>query len=122
MLRTFFRIVSANPPGVNDFCSNQELGLPLLDPDPVKQEMWRGVSVFATLSQARNKARNYPGLGRYIAILEIDDAGPIRVARTGLGRGHHTVWADTESLLRCVVAVVHVSFESASPADEGERP
>lgn len=37
-----------------------------------------GLSVYATLTQARNKAQAFPWLGQYIAELEIPVGGPIR--------------------------------------------
>jgi hypothetical protein len=118
MIRTFFRIIDSKRPSPSHFRSHEALGIPLFDPDPEKTDMWRGISVFATLSQARNKARSFPHMGEHIAILEIDDAGPLMVARTGQGRGHHTVWGDSEEIFRCVVAVVHISFEAGDPSNE----
>lgn len=68
-----------------------------------------GLSVYATLTQARNKATAYLRLGQYVAALELPTGGPIRRERTlPSSRGHHTMWGDPAELLACVVAVVPV--------------
>lgn len=65
-----------------------------------------GVSVNATLAQARGRARF---LGhRYVAEVSVADGGPISFERTGSARGHHTLWGDADAMLAAVVAVVSV--------------
>jgi hypothetical protein len=64
-----------------------------------------GFSVFATVNQARKKLEAYPGLGNMIAKLEIPDHAPVQIEKT-LGRGHHTIWADPDVMLRYVVSIL----------------
>jgi len=103
MILTFFRIVLTDPPTEADFYSHQRPGIPLRHPFSEMSSMHTGVSVFATITQAQNKARKYPHLGGFIAIMEIDDGGTVAVARTSKDRGHNTSWADPGVLLRSVV-------------------
>jgi hypothetical protein len=56
--RSFFRIVKSDPSRDEDFQSHQELEVPLRD--PADYELWRGISVYGTLHQARNKTPQYP--------------------------------------------------------------
>jgi hypothetical protein len=105
---TFFRIV-ANPPTEADFTSGEVHGLPPPGDDPETLRVWNGVSAFATLAQAKAKARQYPFLGTHIAELRMPDVGPIRYERTlRRSRGHHTLWGDPEVLLAAVAGVVPV--------------
>lgn len=108
MRRTFFRIVRSDPPTEEDFLSPQALAVPLWDPDPEKLRMAEGVSVFNTEIQARNKARAYPRKGRFLALLLIEEDGPITFERTGRDRGHHTLWGDPQEMLRRVERVIEV--------------
>jgi ABC-type Fe2+-enterobactin transport system substrate-binding protein len=68
-----------------------------------------GLSVFATLAQARAKSRQYPFLGVYIAVIDIPDAASASWERTlPRSRGHHTVRGDPAELLKLVTAVVPI--------------
>ena len=103
--RSFFRIVKTDPPTLRDFLSDRERGRP----QPRDSELRRlhdGLSVYATLAQARRKARAFPVLGRHVAELRIPPDAPIRYERTLLGSaGHHTIWGEPDELRRCVVSV-----------------
>lgn len=63
-----------------------------------------GVSVNATLAQARTRAQflHLP----FIAEVAIPEGGPIAFERTGSRRGHHTLWGDAGTMLAAVVRVV----------------
>ena len=77
--------------------------------DPTRAALHDGISVFSTERQARHKALDYPFLGAYIALLEIEEGAPIRVERTLRGSpGHHTLWGDPAELVARVVSVVPV--------------
>ena len=105
-VRTFYRIVRSDPPALRDFTSNAARGLPLRDESEEMRRLWDGISVYATEGQARNKARQFPYLGRYLARLEIPERARVRVERTiRNGRGHHTLWGDPADLLGWVAAV-----------------
>jgi hypothetical protein len=107
--RTVYRIVRTDPPTLADFTSNATKGLPVRDDAPEARRLWDGLSVYATEAQARNKARQFPYLGRYVARLDIPQGTPIRIERTiPHSRGHHTLWGEPALLLRAVVAVVTV--------------
>jgi hypothetical protein len=109
LLWRFYRIVISNPPTVRDFYSQKALGIPLARPgDAAILRMYDGVSVYWTEIQARNRARATPRLGGYIAVLDIPENAPITIQRTGLGRGHHTLWGPPDEMLRCVVNVLVV--------------
>jgi hypothetical protein len=108
MPRVFYRITH-QPPTVENMKSAKDLG----DPpprSPSRLPLWDGVSVYATETQARNKARDFPGIGNYIATLQIPDDASWRIQRTiPNSRGHHTIWGATPAeLLACVVSVVPV--------------
>lgn len=64
--------------------------------------------MFRTQVQARNKARDYPFLGQYIAELLIPYGSSIRFQRTLRGPGHHTLWGDPEEILQCVTQTIPV--------------
>ena len=102
--REFHRIVRADLPTLADFLSNLALGkeVPV---DPMLAELWDGISVQSTLSQARRKRRVSPALGQYVAVLRIPTDGSVRFRRTR-GEGHFTLWADPADILAMVVSVV----------------
>ena len=62
--------------------------------------------MYATEAQARRKAKRVPILGRFIAAVEIPEAGPIRYERTLPSHGHYTVWGDPQVMLNQVTSVV----------------
>ena len=62
--------------------------------------------MLATERQAVARARRYPWLGTYVAKLELPSS--IRIERTLRTRGHHTVWADPDELLRAVLRVIRL--------------
>src|SRR4051794_38361371 len=103
--RSFFRIVTTDPPTVDDFRSHQELGIPNLD--PANYELWSGISVYGTLHQARKKALQYPSKGRYLAELRIPEGTNLTLKRTGRNN-HFTIWGAKEDLLDSVVRVISV--------------
>jgi hypothetical protein len=108
MPRTYYRIVTAAPPPVEDFASDAALGYPPPADDPVRFRLHDGISVYATETQARNKARAFADFGAYLARLAIPAGAPIRIERTLSSRGHHTLWGDAEAIRRCVVDVLAV--------------
>jgi hypothetical protein len=101
----FYRIALTDPATLYDFTSDEALGIPAIDDDPERLRLRRGISVYATESQARRKAVDYPHLGRYIAVLSIPDQGAIPFERTTRSRGHHTLWGDPTEIMSHVVAV-----------------
>ncbi len=100
---SFYRSVLSNPPTRADFLSYADLGLSFDDGIPEVREMARGVSVYATLPQARRRARSRQE--PFVAEVRIPDSGPIVFRRTGSGRGHYTLWGDADALLATVIAV-----------------
>jgi hypothetical protein len=60
---TFFRIVLGPEATGQDFLSDIARGKPPRTGDPEALRLAEGFSAFATLAQARNKARAYPFLG-----------------------------------------------------------
>lgn len=106
MARVFYRVVQTNPPSLGDFASYQAQGKVPHRPTPEVLRVWQGVSVFATEDQAKEQARLFPTLGAYVAVVEVDDTGPIRWERTTARRGHHTLWGELADLLARVVSIV----------------
>ena len=105
---TLFRIVRSNPSSVRDFTSKVALGLVDLRADAETKRLESGLSMYRTLAQARRKARAFPFLGSFIAIVRIRWPMFI-VERTTASAGQHTVWGDPEALLACVMAVEPVA-------------
>jgi hypothetical protein len=104
----FHRIIRSNSPSPQDFTSAAARGFGLNLP-PDLQRLQTGVSVYRTLRQAAAKARHYPALGSFVAIIEIPPESAVRFERTTQQRGHFTLWGDPEDLLNSVVAVVPIS-------------
>ena len=104
----FYRLVRSNPPTLDDVTSQKAKGVPMARPDPEVALLWDGISVYATVTQARNQARAKPWLGAYIAELAISEGERITFRRTGTGRGHHTLWGDPVELLACLTRIVDV--------------
>src|SRR5215211_7623813 len=108
MARPFYRLVRSNPPTMDDFVSNKVKGIPMARPDPEVALLWDGISVYATETQPRNQARAKPFLGSYISELTISEGDPITFRRTGVGRGHHTLWGDPAEIKARETRVVDV--------------
>ena len=94
------------PPALQDFLSDRARGRPV-PRDPELRRLHDGLSVYSTLAQARRKARAFPVLGRFIAVVRRPADASITAERTIPGSaGHHTLWGDAETLLDCVESVV----------------
>lgn len=104
----FYRLVRSNPPTDYDFTSQQAKGIPMARQDPEVALLWDGISVYTTETQARNRAKVQPYLGAFIAELAILDGGPITFRRSGVGRGHHTLWGDPAEIRARVVRTVAI--------------
>ena len=101
MIRNFFRIVASNPPTESDFYSYERLGISIARPTARTLRLQQGISVYSTLERTVRQAKQYPHLGSYIAIMEIDDER-IFVEQTGRDPAHYTIWADPLALLHTV--------------------
>lgn len=103
-----YRIVKTNPPTLNDFLSHRARALraPPLRADARTLDVWEGVSVFATVEQARLNARSFPRLGTFIGVLDVPEGGPIRAERTGRAEGHWALWGEPTDLFACVLEIV----------------
>jgi hypothetical protein len=100
-----YRVVKTNPPTRSDFVSHYERGIPPPVRVPDAERLMRGLSVFNRADLARQQARRFPRLGRFVAEMDIPDDGSIPVERTGAAEGHHTVWGTPEELLARVTWV-----------------
>lgn len=108
MTRTVSRVFKSGPSTWADFLSDEAKGKPRPS-SPGRLRLYDGLSVYATLSRARRKARGFPMLGNFLAEGRIPDDAPVRVERTMLGSaGHHTLWAEPDVLLGCVSGMVSV--------------
>jgi hypothetical protein len=102
--RTFYRIVSTNPPTWIDFASNRLRGRAPRGAEKADPGLWDGISVYADRLDAARTARRYPLLGAFIAELEIPDDAPITIRQT-FQPTHHTLQSDPHFLLEQVVGV-----------------
>jgi len=105
--RRFYRVVSSANPTEADFRSPERQGRSLRPPiTPELRRSFRSVSGWDTREGAQAAARDYPKLGRYIAILEL----PPRIAPVRFGApGHWDIEAEPTELLGAVVAVVPIA-------------
>lgn len=69
------------------FSRTKAMGRRLLRNDPESVRLSSGVSAYEAKNLAREKARERPYLGEYIATLDVGELGPIRYERTHEGRG-----------------------------------
>ena len=81
----------------------QPRGIELRNP-----ELWSGVSVFDSEERVRDVATRHGWQG-FIARLDIPDGAPVRIERTTLSEGHHTLWAPADLVLDYIVSVTRVS-------------
>ena len=102
-----YRIVLTIPPTLADFMSFAARGLRPRRPDPEVERLWDGLSMYDTEERARQKARQLPYLGTYLARVAIPTAA-IRIERTLASPGHYTVWGKPSDLLGWVTEVVPV--------------
>jgi hypothetical protein len=95
--RVLFRIAKHDPPTDDDFLPSD----PLPDDDEETKRLRTGVSMWATQTQARKKARAMAWLGHVIAQVALPDSAVVE--RTTSSRGHHTVWDDPNVLAGAVI-------------------
>lgn len=106
----FYRVLDDETPTIEDFMSDEALGEPPpVNADQATLRMWQGVSVYATETQARNKALRLP-IGNFIAELTIPPDAAVTALRTGgkRARGHYTLWGSPEEIMRWITRVVPV--------------
>lgn len=61
-----------------------------------------------SVERARRNALRYPGLGRYLAELHVEDEAPVMCERTGSSRQHYTLWGEPTEVPQRVVAITEV--------------
>ena len=105
MARTFYRVVRTNPPTRTDFLSNDAKGREPRDRDPEILRLWDGLSVYDSATRARQQARRYRGMGRFIAALTIDDGDTIRLEKTMDDPRHYTLWGSPEAVLALMTGI-----------------
>lgn len=104
--RRLYRIVSSATPAEADFRSAERQGRRLRQPvTPELLRSFRSVSAWDTFERAEAAARDYPKLGRYVAVLQLPPH--IRAVRFG-APGHWDIEAEPIDLLRAVVAVLPI--------------
>jgi hypothetical protein len=112
-----YRAVKTEQPTRDDFLSSQAKGRPPINNDPDVLRTHDGISMFTPLEIARERARRFRRIGRFLAEMMIPDNSPsIRYQRTFASEGHYTVWGDPDELLALVVSVVPVE-----PTGKDER-
>ena len=109
LYRDFYRILEGPAATLHDFTSFHALGRPLRRQTPELLRRWRGISLYATEAQARATALWRPSIGRYIALVRIEEGAPIYVEQTGdPASGHHTAWGEPAEFRARVVWIVPV--------------
>jgi hypothetical protein len=103
---TFYRVVRTNPPTEADFASHRARGVPLQHDTPEHRRSWEGVSVTSTLDAARGLAATFPRLGTFIAVLDLQEGGPVLFEQTLGSPTHYDLWGEPRAMLAAVVAVV----------------
>ena len=100
--RVLYRIVKSDQPTADDFLPSE----PLPNDDDETRRLRTGVSMWATETQARNKARAIAWLGGFIAKVAIPETATVE--RQPKSRGHHTVWDDPNVLRDGVIDTFEV--------------
>lgn len=106
-----YRVVKTNPPTLRDFIPLQQHYGEHGDDPPERARLWSGLSVFATLAQARRQARRFPALGTFVAEVQIPDSVDVHLERTLRTPGHFTLWGEAELLLNWISRVETVAEE-----------
>ncbi len=115
-----YRIVGSDPPTVDDFKSNHELGKPIRprSPEAAYRMVWYAVSVFERFEQAEALAQRFPKLGDFVATARLEPDQGFSYALWG-SRGHMSVWGDPAGFLGAVadtVAISTVDTDAVDPA------
>ena len=103
----FYRVVRSPTPTLTDFYSPERQGRKVsLAATSDLLRSFRSVSVWDTLDGAARVARDYPKLGRYVAVIEL----PANVTALRFGApGHWDIEAEPDELLKAVVEVVPIA-------------
>ncbi len=96
-MQSFWRIVTSPELTRDDFLTSEEAGVPMPQSEE-GQRIWRGRSVFATETQARNQASHYPYLGQWLARIDLPENSGILSERTTRTRGHYTLFGSTDAV------------------------
>jgi hypothetical protein len=107
LTQTFYRLLDGFEATRQDFLSYLAMNLPLQDDSEETRRLAAGVSVFATVEQARKRARQVRSLRskRFIAEVRIPDGSAITFERTTRTPEHYTLWGDPVEILGCVVSI-----------------
>lgn len=103
----FYRVVHDEKPAIDDFKSNEALGL--ISQSRMtrrQQEGWRAVSMYSTLEEAEALSHEAPAKGDWVAVLDLPEDGNVRWERQGQNPNHYNVWAEPELLRSYVVDVL----------------
>ena len=103
----FYRIVTSDPPTLDDMKSYAALGIPLRRDDAVTRHLAQGISLFDSLDRARVQARRKPWLGNAFIAELVVPTDHIEVEKTA-GPGHYTAWVDPDAMLGYVTRVERV--------------
>ena len=107
--RIFYRLVESDPPTLQDFTSQEALGIrPRRPLSRQGQERWRGVSHFDSRPAVVAMGADSPWLGGYIAEVRLPPGAGARAAQTGADPSHWTLWATPADLLSWVVSVAAI--------------
>ncbi|MGH2354991.1 MAG: hypothetical protein ACRDI2_26380 [Chloroflexota bacterium] len=108
--RTFYRLARSDPPTVDDFTSNCELGRRRRPERGETIEDWTGLSVYDSLDGIRDLLRRaqFSARARWVARLEVPEGAAIEWKKTH-GPGHWTIWGSLRAILATVVSVAHVA-------------
>jgi hypothetical protein len=119
MPRQLYRAVKTLPPTRSDFESAAEKGKQPPSDDPEVLRTHDGISTFTPLERAAKMVKRFPGLGGFLAELQVPDDMPgVRCERTfPRSEGHYTVWGNADVLMTLVVEV-----HAVSPSAKEQKP
>ena len=85
-----YRLVQGSQALAQDFMSDEAKGAPMRPQQRQDIRLYRGISMLSSAAGARDRGRDYPQLGSWIAELDIPQAGYVEVHKT-LGPEHYSV-------------------------------
>jgi len=102
-------VLRGSKPTERDFMSKAALGEPLRLPHTAKRRrIYEGVSMYATLESARQRARKLESQPTHIAPAVIPLDGPVTFEQTGNDSQHFTVWGTPAELVVLVLSPIEV--------------
>jgi hypothetical protein len=105
-VRSLYRGVKTNPPTDRDYVTIKERkGEPPAGLPEEERRSWDALSFYDTEDGVREKARQIPGVGRFIARYDFPPDAGVTWEQT-LEPGHYDVRGDKEAIKRCLTSQI----------------